>query len=146
MLSERGGYVPLSSASRCIPYHLLSSWFAFLTVVLSAPVFSAQSLLSRLRKSGRIPLLWTVMAPDVNYRYLSTPEKVDRLRRLYQDSRLQQRCVQQLRVRIAEMTASRGLSLDTETTSNLHDIMMEEESEALRRLPQDSFQYIFWQH
>ena len=53
--------------------------------------------------------------------------------------------IQRLRSRIADMTASRDLSLDTETTTDIQSIIVEEESRALRGLPQDSFQRIFWQ-
>ena len=87
----------------------------------------------------------TTSSSHANYCYLSTPENVDRLHCLHHDGRSQQRRIQRLRSRIADMTASRDLSLDTETTTDIQSIIVEEESRALRGLPQDSFQRIFWQ-
>ena len=77
---------------------------------------SLEVMLSRKRSKS---VSGTTSSSHVNYRYLSTPEKVDRLHSLHQDSHSQQRRVQRLRARITEMTASKGLSLDTETTSDL---------------------------
>ena len=48
-------------------------------------------------------------------------------------------------MKVAKTTASRGVSLDEQTTSDLHQIMQEEEQQMLQGFPQDSFQHIFWQ-
>ena len=75
-----------------------------------------------------------------NYRYLSTPpEKIDRLHDLHRETRAYRLKVERLQ---ASVTALHGVTLDEETTSDLHHIMLEEEEQAVQ---QDGIQKIFWQ-
>ena len=77
-----------------------------------------------------------------NYRYLSTPEKIDRLHDLHRETRAYRLKVERLQAKLASVTALHGVTLDEETTSDLHHIMLEEEEQAVQ---QDGFQKIFWQ-
>ena len=58
-----------------------------------------------------------------NFRYLSTPEKVERLRQLHQCNRSAQKKLHRLKARIAEMISRKNIQLDVETTSDLCTIM-----------------------
>ena len=80
-----------------------------------------------------------------NYRYLSTPEKIDRLHDLRHENRIGQRKLDRLQAKLASLTASHGVSMDENTSSDLHKIMEEEEEQVLGRFPRGSFQHIFWQ-
>ena len=80
-----------------------------------------------------------------NYRYLSTPEKIDRLYDLRHESRIAQKKMDRLRAKLAAITDSHGVSLDDTTSSDLYQIMEEEEQQVAHRFPQGSFQQIFWQ-
>ncbi len=87
----------------------------------------------------------TAPSSHTNYQYLSTPEKTDRLQHLHHVSRSAYKKINRLKSKIAENAENRGMSLDTETTSDLHQVMQEEEQEALSKFPPESFQYVFWQ-
>ena len=50
-----------------------------------------------------------------------------------------------LRAKLAAITDSHGVSLDDTTSSDLYQIMEEEEQQVAHRFPQGSFQQIFWQ-
>ena len=85
------------------------------------------------------------IASHTNYRYLSTPEKLDRLHDLRHKNRLAQMKVERLQAKITRITASIGVPLDDSTTSDLHQIMLEEEEQVAQKFPPGSFQDIFWQ-
>ena len=80
-----------------------------------------------------------------NYRYLSTPEKLDRLHDLRRENRLAQMKIERLRAKLTQITANVGVSLDESTTSDLHQVMQEEEEQVAQKFPPGSFQDIFWQ-
>ena len=80
-----------------------------------------------------------------NYRYLSTPEKVDRLRRLHDDSRCLQKKLRRREDRIAALIAREGVSLDAETTDDLSTIMTEQNASIAQKYPPNSFQRVFWE-
>ena len=60
-----------------------------------------------------------------NYQYL-TEEKCDRLRELQHQNRLSQKQLSRLKLKIEQMTSSRGVNLDDETCDVLLQIMKEE--------------------
>ena len=97
------------------------------------------------RQCKRHSLERVVPSSHTNYRYLTTPEKVDRLRQLHQDSRSSQRKIQHLKTRVSQLIATDGMTLDLETTTDLHTIMQEEETTVLSRYREGSFQHVFWQ-
>ena len=73
-----------------------------------------------------------------NYKYLSTPEKVDRLRRLHDDSRCLQKKLYHHEDRIAALIAREGVSLDAGTTDDLSAIMTEENASIAQKYPPNS--------
>lgn len=79
-----------------------------------------------------------------NYRYLSTPEKIERLRGLHQESRSAQKKLHRIQVKVAEYIESRGVTLDAETTVDIQQIMQEHEHHIIRQFPPGSFQSVFW--
>ncbi len=87
----------------------------------------------------------TAPSSHTNYRYLSSPEKNDRLRQLHQENRSAHKKIERLKAKLADVIAKRGVSLESETTSDLHQVMQDEEQQALSKFPPGSFQYVFWQ-
>ena len=79
-----------------------------------------------------------------NYRYLTTLEKLDRLRHWHDKSRALQKKVLCSQERIAGLVAKEGVSLDIDTTEDLHAIMEEENITVAERCPENSFQRLFW--
>ena len=79
-----------------------------------------------------------------NYRYLTTPQKVERLRNLHDKSRALERKVQRSQERITTLLAKEGVSLDTVTTTDLHTIMEEEHVTVAEQYPENSFERLFW--
>ena len=53
--------------------------------------------------------------------------------------------VERLQAKLTRITASVGVPLDDSTTSDLHQIMLEEEEQVAQKFPPGSFQDIFWQ-
>ena len=53
--------------------------------------------------------------------------------------------VERLQAKLTRITASVGVPLDDSTTSDLHQIMLEEEEQVAQKFPLGSFQHIFWQ-
>ena len=53
--------------------------------------------------------------------------------------------VEHLQAKLTRITASIGVPLDDSTTSDLHQIMLEEEEHVAQKFPLGSFQHIFWQ-
>ena len=103
------------------------------------------AMVSRQSQSQHKSISNATLSSHTNYRYLSTPEKIERLGSLHHENRSAQKKLQRLRVKVAEMIASRGISLDAETTGDSQQIMEEEEHHVLRKFPPDSFQSVFWQ-
>ena len=87
-----------------------------------------------------------VPSSHVNYRYLTSPQKKERLRRLHDHSRSLQKKLSRRQERIAALVAKEGVHLDTETTNDLHLITEEENSFVVKSYPENSFQRIFWNH
>ena len=82
----------------------------------------------------------------VNYRCLSTPEKVKRLRGLSQKNRELQKKVQRLQLKFDKLLETSSISLDDETSQDFEKIMEEEDHNINTQLPEDSFQAIFWKN
>lgn len=79
----------------------------------------------------------------VNYKFLSTPEKIARLRDFQREKCALKRKISRLQVRIASVVNNIGVVLDEQTSSDLHQIMLEEQS-TIDKLPEDSFQSVYW--
>lgn len=80
-----------------------------------------------------------------NFRYLTSPQKIERLHYLKQQNIAAKYQIDKLKAKLANVTVSQGISLDANTTTDLHQIMMDEEKSAMHTFPEGSFQQIFWQ-
>ena len=87
----------------------------------------------------------SALSSHTNFRYLSTPEKVERLRQLHRCNRSAQKKQHRLKANVAEMISRKNIQLDVETTSDLCTIMKQKEECISRMYPEDSFQRVFWQ-
>ena len=86
-------------------------------------------------------------APDshVNYRHLSTPEKVHRLQRMHSELRCNVWKNKRLRAKLERVVEEEGVSTDTETHEDICAIMNSNESRIVNSYPEDSFERLFWQ-
>ena len=80
----------------------------------------------------------------VNYRYLATPEKIDRLRKLHHRHRLAQNKLSHLEIKLQEAIDQQAVTVDEETDSDIRAIMEEEEGQVLNNYAEGLFQRIFW--
>ena len=80
----------------------------------------------------------------VNYRYLATPEKIDRLRKLHHRHRLAQNKLSHLEIKLQEAIDQQAVTVDEETDSDIRAIMEEEKGQVLNNYAEGSFQRIFW--
>ena len=87
----------------------------------------------------------TVTSSHANYRYLTTPEKVDRLRHLHKENRTAKLKIQRMKEKLSRVITEKGVSLDEETTEDLHQVMVEEEKKVTKSLEPGSFPHIFWE-
>ncbi len=86
-------------------------------------------------------------APDshVNYRYLSTPEKVERLSRLHTLQRQTNLRLQRMKAKIEQVAEEKGIEVDEATHNDLTEIMKEASTSVNETVPVDSFQKLFWE-
>lgn len=80
-----------------------------------------------------------------NYRYLNTPEKVQRLQRLHHSARMSRKQADRLKTRLAEVIEQRSSIVNDELHSDLTQIMQENSEKVLDAYPPDSFARIFWE-
>ena len=80
-----------------------------------------------------------------NLRYLSSPEKVARLRELQQKHRLDQKRITRLNEKLAELTAKNGVCLDDAMNGDLEKIVKDEDKHVMEMYPKESFLRLFWQ-
>ena len=84
------------------------------------------------------------LSDHVNYRYLSTPEKIDRLHQMQRQKKAMAKKISRLKDKIANAVAKADtVSLDEEMSADLCQVMIDEQA-AVDKLPVDSFQRIFW--
>ena len=80
----------------------------------------------------------------VNYRFLSTPEKEQRLRQMHSELRLISAKKERLEAKLRRMIQHESVCVDSDTHTDLQAIVRANDSDILRRYPHDSFQYLFW--
>lgn len=80
-----------------------------------------------------------------NYRFLNTPEKVERLHRLHQSVKVNRQQLHRLRARLELIIQERGLEVDGELHHDLKDIMAENTTMVMATHPPDSFAHMFWE-
>lgn len=82
-----------------------------------------------------------------NHRYLTTPEKVDRLRNFHKKNRsLIQRRVQDLEKKAREVLKTDGICIDDELSKDLKEVMNDGTATISSDFPDNSFRSIFWKH
>lgn len=80
-----------------------------------------------------------------NYRYLSTPEKVERMHNLHKSARLCRKQVDRTKTRLAAVIEERGVLVDDELHGDLAKVMQDNSSKVLKAYPAGSFARIFWE-
>ena len=85
-----------------------------------------------------------VPSKHVNYRYMSTPEKISQMRALRRDNRVLSKRLTRLRSKIPSVVEVEGVEVGNEMSSDLWDIVSEE-SPSVEALPEDSFRKLFWE-
>ena len=88
---------------------------------------------------------WIQPDSHTNYRFLATPEKVERLRLLHHEHRLMRKKLTRLQGKLQEAIARQVVCADETTNSDLQAIMKEEEDQVMKLFPDGSFQQIFWE-
>ena len=85
-------------------------------------------------------------APDsrVNYRYLSTPEKHNRLQRLHHLQRCTKLKVERMRQKLALAIKQGSIEVDESTHSDLQEIVTASTQQVTKEFPENSFQHLFW--
>lgn len=115
-------------------------------IIVFAHYYYRNSLFSRVsREKSRSSTLdpCTSKSSHVNYRFLSSPEKVVRMRQLRTENLAMKRKIANLEAKINDIICKEGIEFDDETTSDLRQIMMEHDS-IISKFPEDSFQPIYW--
>ena len=79
-----------------------------------------------------------------NYRYLSEQEKDERLRKLHHICCLKEKRISRLQQKLAASIEQHGIELDYHH-DDFHTILREESRSIFEKLPEDSFQRVFWQ-
>ena len=96
------------------------------------------------RQKKRSPALFHP-GSHINDRYLSTPERKRRLTSIRHRNKALQLKIERLKVKMEAVIEDQGVILDEATSTDLQQIMMEEEKQLGESLAQDSFKSIFWQ-
>ena len=79
-----------------------------------------------------------------NYRFCSTPEKTERLRKLHHTVCLQNKVLQLLKDRLDMHIASQGIIVEDPIHNDLVTIMKKQSESVLSQYGEESFQGIFW--
>ena len=80
-----------------------------------------------------------------NYRYLSSPEKSQRLLRLHQHNRVLQQQIDRLKLRIEKLVDQRGIQVDESLDSDLRGIVQDKTPLIYELYKKGSFARIFWE-
>lgn len=86
-------------------------------------------------------------APDshVNYRYLSTPDKHDRLQRLHNLQRCTKIKLERIRQKLALAIEEGSVEVDETIHYDVQDIATSKTQDVTAAFPEDSFQRLFWE-
>lgn len=80
----------------------------------------------------------------VNYRFMSTPEKEERMHALHKEKRALQQKVRRLQSRLGVAMETGGITLEEDVSNDFEAIMEDENEGILKKHSKDSFEYIFW--
>ena len=86
-------------------------------------------------------------APDshVNCRYLTTPEKCDRLKRLHQLQRSTRLRTDRVKRKLTHIIEKNSVSLDDGTHNDIKEIMVDSTPHIANWFPKNSFKHLFWE-
>ena len=86
-------------------------------------------------------------APDshVNYRYLTSPEKKERMQRLHTLQRQTKQQLDSMKARISQSVEVSGVTVDEDMHSHLLSIAEENAQNVVASCPKDSFRRVFWE-
>ena len=80
-----------------------------------------------------------------NYRFLSTPEKIQRMKNLHKENRLAQLKISRLELKLSKAIEEKGISLEADLSDDFKKIMAEEEDVVLKDTEPGSFKMMFWE-
>ncbi len=86
----------------------------------------------------------TAISSHVNFRYLSTPEKTQRLTNLRAEVVQQKRKIEFLEEKVKMLTEASGVEVDKEIHDDLGGIMEEMTEEVEKQFDENSFERVFW--
>lgn len=86
----------------------------------------------------------TMTSSHVNYRYLSTPEKIQRMANLRSKVVQQKRKIALLEEKVKNLTESSGVEVDKEMHDDLGNIMEEMTEKVESKFSENSFEHVFW--
>ena len=98
--------------------------------------------LSRLLKQKENEISITKASSHVNFRYLNTPEKTERLQNLSRLLRVKEREIQALRIRLVKVTTANGITVSEGIHQDLLQIMNLHNNQ--HSTDSNSFASIFW--
>ena len=96
------------------------------------------------RKRRQIPINRGDLTSHINYRYLTESEKIDRMKKQRSEVRKTKLQRDRLIEKLERLTQSQGASVDICLHNDLCRIINDEQS-AVSKLPEDSFQRLFWE-
>ena len=85
----------------------------------------------------------TRIGSKTNFRYLNTPEKRQRYSNVRAEMEANKRKVEQLKIKVTNLTERDGIVVDEDLDKDLREIMMDNTDE-IKKYGADSFEYIFW--
>ena len=100
-------------------------------------------MVSRVRKRADLSPVTPDQSSHINYKYLTTPEKVERIRSLKRDNRALSSRIKRLQAKVEAEVQYHGVTLDTNTSSDLLKIVSEEDCSIPSKFGKNSFQHIF---
>ena len=80
----------------------------------------------------------------MNYRYLTSPEKMARLHSTKNESRALKMRLKRLEAKLAEMVEKNGVTIDDVLSEDMCKMMAENDRRVQEEFKEDTFQYIFW--
>ena len=80
-----------------------------------------------------------------NYRFLTTPEKINRLGSVDHQHRITQKKLFHLQEKLQKIIYLQAVAIDEDDDTDMCTIMAEEEAQFLNSYPEGSFQHLFWE-
>ncbi len=102
----------------------------------------------KISRNKLLPAISNKCSPSshVNYRYLNSPEKRQRLRKLHHQNRITKQKVTRMKARIEKLTEERSVPVDSILDTEIREIVTEQSSAVLQSHPSGSFGQLFWEN